>query len=518
MNEYYLAVDIGASSGRHILAHMEQGKMLLEEMYRFPNQMVEKDGEQCWDVERLFAEIIAGMRACADAGKIPVSMGIDTWGVDFVLLDEKGERIGNAVAYRDKRTEGVEGDVYRVIPEEELYRRTGIQRQSYNTIYQLMALKRTKGEELERARKLLMVPDYFHYLLTGVAANEYTIATTSQLVSPVTKQWDTKLIEALGLNAEIFQEIRQPGSFLGELREEIQAQVGFCCKVVLPAAHDTGSAVMAVPVCMDKEESGAEPDSTEKDAAMPGADSAEKDAAMPGADSAEKDAAMPGADSAGETASDTLYISSGTWSLLGTELSGADCSVRSMTHNFTNEGGYGYRFRYLKNIMGLWMIQSVKRELGGEHSFGEICTMAAKAKIDSVVDCNSDRFLNPKSMAGEVQDACRESRQRVPEGLGEVAAVIYRSLAECYAQAIEELEEITGKHYGEIHIVGGGSNADYLNQLTADAAKRKVYAGPTEATAIGNAMAQMLADGVWGNLASARDAVFHSFPMRSFVP
>ncbi|MDE7212162.1 MAG: rhamnulokinase, partial [Lachnospiraceae bacterium] len=413
---------------------------------------------------------------------------------------------GNAVAYRDKRTEGVEGDVYRVIPEEALYRRTGIQSPSYNTSYQLMALKRTKGEELERARKLLMVPDYFHYLLTGVAANEYTIATTSQLVSPVTKQWDTKLIEALGLNTEIFQEIRQPGSFLGELREEIQAQVGFCCKVVLPAAHDTGSAVMAVPVCMDKGKSGAEPDSEENDAAMPGADSAEKNAAM------------PRTDNAGETASDTLYISSGTWSLLGTELTGADCSVRSMTHNFTNEGGYGYRFRYLKNIMGLWMIQSVKRELGGGHSFGEICAMAAKAQIDSVVDCNSDRFLNPKSMAGEVQDACRESGQRVPEGLGEVAAVIYRSLAECYAQAIEELEEITGKHYEEIHIVGGGSNADYLNQLTADAAKRKVYAGPTEATAIGNAMAQMLADGVWGNLASARDAVFHSLPMRCFVP
>lgn len=468
MDKYYLAVDIGASSGRHILAHMEQGKLVLEEIYRFPNQMVEKDGELCWDVQRLFEEIKTGMRACADAGKIPVSMGIDTWGVDFVLLDENGERIGNAVAYRDKRTQGVEGDVYQVIPEEELYRRTGIQRQSYNTIYQLMALKRTKGEELRRAKKLLMIPDYFHYLLTGVAANEYTIATTSQLVSPVTKQWDTQLIGALGLDAGMFQEIRLPGSFLGELTKEIQEQVGFCCRVVLPAAHDTGSAVMAVPV------------------------------------------------HAGGR--DTLYISSGTWSLLGTELPAADCSMRSRAHNFTNEGGYAYRFRYLKNIMGLWMIQSVKREIGGEHSFGEICAMAAQQSIASVVDCNADRFLNPENMTKEVQDACRESGQKVPEGLGEVAAVIYGSLAKCYAQAIGELEEITGRHYPQIHIVGGGSNADYLNQLTADAAKREVLAGPTEATAIGNVAAQMLADGVWENLAQARDCIADSFSLCRFVP
>ncbi len=442
----------------------------MEEIHRFPNRMFEKDGELCWDVEQLFREIRAGMRTCADAGKIPVSMGIDTWGVDFVLLDANGERIGNAVAYRDKRTDGVDKWVYQVVPEQELYRRTGIQKQNFNTIYQLMALQRKRRKELEQAKALLMIPDYFHYLLTGIMASEYTIATTSQLINPETKQWDRELIEALGFDGKIFKEIRQPGSILGELKEEIKEEVGFNCKAVLPAEHDTASAVMAVPIC--KEESEAS----------------------------------------------ILYISSGTWSLLGTELFTADCSEQSRIYNFTNEGGYDYRFRYLKNIMGLWMIQSVKREIGADYSFAEICTMAEGRQITSVVDCDAQRFLSPENMTREIRKACEESGQQVPQDLAETAAVIYHSLALCYAQAAQKLEELTGKQFSQIHIIGGGSNADYLNQLTAQVAGICVLAEPTEATAIGNAIAQMIADGVWEDLAEARECVYRSFSVRRFLP
>ncbi len=464
MEQYYLAIDIGASSGRHILAHMEDGRMVLEEVHRFPNGMTEQDGTMVWDVDRLFSEIKAGMKKCGELGKAPVSVGIDTWGVDFVLLDEQGQRIGSAAAYRDGRTKGMDGEVYQVISEEELYQRTGIQKQLFNTVYQLMALKKQKPHELAAAKTLLMIPDYFQYLLTGRAASEYTNATTGQLVNPGTKQWDWELIEKLGYPREIFLPLSMPGTVLGDLREEIQAQVGYNCKVVLPATHDTGSAVMAVP-------------------------------------------------SNGE---DTLYISSGTWSLMGTELKEANCSAESRAHNLTNEGGYDYRFRYLKNIMGLWMIQSVKKEIGGGLGFGEICEMAAKSDIVSIVDCNDDRFLAPANMTEEVKAACRESGQTVPETLAEVAAVIYNSLAKCYAQTIREIEEITGKKYDRIHIVGGGANADYLNRLTARETGVPVYAGPTEATAIGNLAAQMISGGALKDLADARECVFRSFPIAEY--
>ena len=464
MSQYYLAVDIGASSGRHILAHMEDGKMVLEEVHRFPNGMVEKDGELVWEAERLFAEIKAGMKKCKELGKIPVSVGIDTWGVDFVLLDKEGNRIGNAVAYRDSRTKGMDEEVYKIIPEDELYARTGIQKQMFNTIYQLMALKIKKPEQLAQAETLLMVPDYFHYLLSGVAATEYTEATTGQLVSPTTKDWDMELIERLGYPKHIFQKMVTPGTVLGDLTKEVQEEVGYNCKVVLPATHDTGSAVMAVP----------------------------------------------------SNQQDTLYISSGTWSLMGTELLEANCSPESKANNLANEGGYDYRFRYLKNIMGLWMIQSVKKEIGGELGFGEICEMASKSTITSIVDCNDDRFLAPKNMTKEVQAACEESGQTVPETLADVAAVIYNSLAQCYAKTIKQIEEITGKNYDRIHIVGGGANADYLNRLTAKATGVTVYAGPTEATAIGNLTAQMIADGVVKDLWGARECVFNSFPIAKY--
>lgn len=465
MDKYYLAIDIGASSGRHILSHMENGKIVLEEVYRFPNGMEEHEGRKVWNVDGLFEEIKTGMKKCGELGKIPVSVGIDTWAVDFVLLDQNDERIGDAVAYRDERTKNMDEKVYELIAEKELYGRTGIQKQIFNTIYQLMALKTKEPEALRTASKLLMIPDYFHFLLTGRAVTEYTNATTTQLINAQSKEWDEELIQKLGYPVSIFQQIRTPGTVLGSLKEDIAKEIGYTCEVVLPATHDTGSAVAAVPVAEDEEEN-------------------------------------------------VLYISSGTWSLMGTELREADCSEESRQHNLTNEGGYQYRFRYLKNIMGLWMIQSVKKEIGGGLGFGEICEAASKCGIASIVDCNDDRFLAPADMTAEVQAACRESGQREPEGIAEVAAVIYNSLAKCYADAKKEIETMTGKSYGSIHIIGGGANADYLNRLTAKATGKKVLAGPVEATAIGNLAVQMIADGVLGSLQDARKCIRESFPIK----
>lgn len=465
MEQYYLAIDIGASSGRHILGHMEDGKMVLEEIYRFPNGMTEENGQRCWNVKALFRAILEGMKKCKKAGKSPVSMGIDTWAVDFVLLDKENKMLGDAVGYRDSRTAGMDEKVYEIIPEEKLYERTGIQKQIFNTIYQLMAVKSNNPEILEHAETMLMIPEYFNYLLTGEKASEYTNATTTQLVSPETKDWDYELIEMLGYPKQIFQKIKKPGTVLGNLTKEIQKEVGFDCEVVLPATHDTGSAVMAVPTNEDN----------------------------------------------------IIYISSGTWSLMGTELKQADCSPESRLHNFTNEGGYAYRFRYLKNIMGLWMIQSVRHEYDDKYGFAEICQMAEEAKdFPSRVDANDECFLSPESMIEEVKDYCRRTGQKVPETLGEIATVIYTSLAECYAKTAKELEEMTGRTFSRIHVVGGGSNAGYLNELTARATGKEVHAGPGEATAIGNITAQMLKAEEFKSIEEARTTIHESFGIKVY--
>ena len=464
MEKYYLAVDIGASSGRHMLASMKDGKMQLEEVYRFPNGMDNKNGTLCWDVDRLITEIKNGLKKCKEIGKIPVSMGIDTWGVDYVLLDKNDNILGDTVGYRDSRTEGMDEKVYEVIPQDDLYARTGIQKQIFNTIYQLMAVKESHPEYLEQAETILMIPDYFNFLLTGVKMNEYTEATTGQLISPKTNDWDYELIDMLGYNSRMFRPVSMPGTVVGDFTENVQKEVGFNCTVVLPATHDTGSAVLAVPTNDD----------------------------------------------------DAVYISSGTWSLMGIERKEADCSMESMKANFTNEGGYDHRFRYLKNIMGLWMIQSVKKEFTEDLSFAEICEMASKETIPSIVDCNDDCFLAPESMIEAVQKFCCDTDQPVPETVGEISSVIYNSLAKCYGDTVEEIEAITGKKYSTIYVVGGGSNAGYLNELTAKYTGRKVSAGPSEATAIGNIIVQMLHDGVFASLPEARTCVKESFDVKMY--
>ncbi len=465
---HYLAVDIGASSGRHILGSIENGKMTVEEIYRFPNGMIEKDGHKYWDTEALFKHILAGMKKCAEIGKIPASMGIDTWAVDYALIGKDGELVCPVYGYRDSRTEKIDKEVYERIPLDELYARTGIQKQPFNTIYQLAAALKEEPESLEKAEMMLMIPDYFHYLLTGCAVTEYTNASTTQLLDPGKYDWDLELIERVGIPKHLFTKIAEPGTVLGDLKKEIADEVGFNCKVVLPATHDTGSAVVAVP--------------------------------------------------AGDSDDyNTLYISSGTWSLMGTELMKADTSAESMERNLTNEGGYEHRFRYLKNIMGLWMIQSAKAELVPDMSYGELCEAASKETIRSIIPANDGRFLSPANMTEEVKAACRESGQQIPETPAQVAAVIYNSLAACYAETLREIEEMTGKHYDCIHVIGGGSNADYLNRITAKACERTVFAGPSEATAIGNLLVQMIAGGEVKGLKEARKLVFDSFDIREYA-
>lgn len=459
MGAFYAAVDIGASSGRLMLGSVDGGRMQLEEIHRFYNGLKEMDGHMCWDTQYLFNEIKTGLKKCKELGKIPSTIGVDTWGVDFVLLDENDQLIGQAVGYRDSRNEGMDKEVYKIISEPDLYARTGIQKASFNTIYQLMAVKKQNPEQLEKAKTLLMMPDYMHFLLTGQKAQEYTNATTGQLINPETKDWDFELIEMLGYPKEIFQKVMVPGTSLGYFRPEIEKEVGFNCEVILPATHDTGSAVLAVP-------------SNEKN---------------------------------------TLYISSGTWSLMGVEAMKADCSKESHALNFTNEGGYDYRFRYLKNIMGLWMIQNVKKELNDEFSFAQLCDMAESSNCDSIVDCNDELFLAPASMMDAVKKFCKDSNQAVPETPADYARVIYHSLAVCYKKTLDEIESIQKVKYNTLFVVGGGSNAVYLNKLTAKETGLTVSAGPGEATAIGNIMVQMLAKGEFNSLEEARASVAQSF-------
>ena len=464
---YYLAIDIGASSGRHILGSLENGQLNLEEIYRFENGMKKKEGHLVWDTKYLFHEILEGIKKCKEINKIPKSIAIDTWAVDYVLLDENDEVIGDVYGYRDSRTKGMDEEVYKHITPERLYRFSGIQKQSFNTIYQLMADKIQRPKELEKAKTFLMLPDYFQFLLTGKKKSEYTNATSTQLVKVNTRKWNRKLMADLGIPKDMFLRLSETGQYTGKIRPAIREIVGFNANVVMCASHDTASAVMSVP----------------------------------------------------EISGNGIYISSGTWSLMGVESEKVINTEKSMNENFTNEGGYEYRYRYLKNIMGLWMIQSVRHELDDKYSFAELCEMAEECKtFPSRVDVNSDEFLAPESMIDAIKEYCKKTNQQIPEQIGEIATVIYQSLAESYGQTVKEIEENTGRTYEAIYIVGGGSNAEYLNKLTANARGKTVYAGPLEATAIGNIMAQAIRDEQIENLTEARKCVMNSFQIKKYQP
>lgn len=461
---YYLAIDIGASSGRCILGHIEDKKLILNTIHRFENGVKKMDGHLCWDYLYLFNEIKNGLRKCYEIDCIPHSIAIDTWGVDFVLLDENENMLGQSVAYRDQRTEGMDDLLRNSISEEELYRKTGIQKQLFNSIYQLLAIKKDHPEYIEQANDFLMVPDFLNFLLTGQKVNEYTNATTTQLMNCESNTWDEALLEIIG-NKTMFKPIHEAGYNLGNLRKEIVDKIGYDTKVVLVASHDTASAVLALPYADE----------------------------------------------------DSLYISSGTWSLMGTMVKKAITSKVSQVKNFTNSGGVNNEFLYLKNIMGLWLIQEVNREFNRCYSYEQWCEMASTSTIESLIDCQNHRFVSPSSMVQEIQNYCKETNQDVPKEPKDIAAVVYRSLAKSYQQILKEFEQLSGKKISNLQIVGGGSQADFLNKITAIETGCRVSAGPIEGTAIGNLILQMMSANEIETLKSSKELIRNTFEIKEYM-
>ena len=458
---YYLAVDIGASSGRHILGKFENGKLELKEIYRFDNGAEKVGDKLVWNIEKLFSNIVAGIKECKKLGVTPYSVGVDTWGVDYALLDANNNIIGEVYSYRDDRTLNMTEKSQEVVSFNELYSHTGIQHAVFNTVYQLYADK--LSGKLDKAEKFLTVPDYMHYRLSGVMVNEYSNASTTALLNAENRSWDYELIEKYGFPKKIFQKIVDPGTVLGRFTKEIIDEVGFDAYVVVPASHDTASAVMAVPANTDK----------------------------------------------------PLYISSGTWSLLGTELKKPITNENALNFNMTNEGGFEKTIRFLKNITGMWLIQSIKKELKGAYSYDDLMNMAIEVNdFGSIVDVNDKRFLAPVSMIEAVKSYCVDYNLKVPNTIGEVMNVVYRSLACLYAKTIKGLEAVTGETYSALNIVGGGSKDGYLNRLAKEYTGKKVYVGPTEGTAVGNLLAQAISSKEVENLLGGRQIVINSFGIK----
>lgn len=463
----YLAIDIGASSGRHIAAWLEDGRIVTREVYRFPNGGSMVNGHLCWDIEGLEGHVVAGLKAAVAQGCKPDYVGIDTWGVDFILLDKAGKRLGDAVAYRDSRTEGMDAALEQVMPFPVHFGLCGIARQPFNTVYQMMAVLKEHPEYAAEADDFLMMPEYLSYILTGKKAHEWTNCTTGALCNADSGTWSEIIRTAAGIPERWFRTpLTRPGTVLGPLTEDIAREVGCQMTVILPATHDTGSAYMAVP--------------------------------------AKDDGAA--------------FLSSGTWSLLGTELPGPVTTEAARNAGFTNEGGYGGTTRFLKNIMGMWMLQCIHKETGKAHSFAEMAQMAADSAYPAWVDAADNRFLAPESMLEEVKTALRDAGAPEPADLGDVLRAVTMGLAVCYDKSIREMSEITGKTFTSINIVGGGSANVVLNQMTADVTGLPVYAGPTEGTALGNLAAQMIADGVFASLADFRKALPASFEIKEYLP
>lgn len=454
MNTYYLAIDIGASSGRHIIGYIENEKLCLEEIYRFDNNIKNDNGTLVWDIAQLFSQVKEGIRKCGEMGKAPKTIAIDTWGVDYVLLDENKKEIMPAVSYRDSRTEESSKAVAEIISQAELYSRTGIQKQVFNTVYQLYADK--LSGKLSKSRHFLMMPEYLSFKLTGEIRNEYTNATTTNLVNAHSKQWDKYIFDKLGLPADIFCELSLPGTVVGNLTDEVKNEVGFDSRVILCTSHDTASAVAACPI-----DDG------------------------------------------------SVYISSGTWSLIGTENTQPVLGENALRANFANEGGIEYRFRFLKNIMGMWLLQSIRRNINKELSYDEMMYRAVSSNFRGKIDPNASDFLAPENMIEAVRNYLGEPD--LP--LCDVLSSVYHSLADSYRKAIEEIESISGKQIKSVHIVGGGSKDRYLNKLTAEYTGKTVYTGLMEATATGNIISQIMYDKKI-SLTQAREIIKKTFNVK----
>lgn len=449
---YYLAIDIGASSGRHILSHIENERLVLEEIYRFDNNLTQSKNGLVWDIDSLFAEVLCGIKKCKEIGKIPKSIAIDTWGVDYVLLDESRKEIKPCFCYRDDRTNAVIDEVESFVSPARLYEKTGIQKQNFNTIYQLYADK--KSGKLQNAKYFLMMPEYLSFKLTGVCKNEYTNATTTGLVNAKTKAWDTQIIHALGLTEDFFKPLFLPSSLVGDLSADIQKAVGFYCAVLFAPSHDTASAVCACPM-----------------------------------------------------QDDDLYISSGTWSLIGTEITKPILNDNAKQLNFTNEGGIDYRFRFLKNYMGMWLFQNIRRNLNKSMTYDEMMELAKNCGEHKYFNVNDSTLVAPKNMIDAI------GRLIGSDDLGLILNSAYHSLAKSYSEAVAEIEAVTGKRFNAIHIVGGGCQDKYLNALTRDYTNKSVTAGPIEATATGNIVSQIMRDKKIP-LAKARDLIKNSFDIK----
>ena len=461
VHTYYLAIDLGASSGRLILGWLEDGIISIEEVHRFPNGPLKRDGQLVWDVDSLFGQIKTGLKRCAETGRIPASIGVDTWGVDFVLLDADDNRLGEAVSYRDNRTAGMDAEVLSIVDEVELYRRTGIERLIFNSIYQLYAVKKQQPELFARARTFLTMPDYLNFLLTGVKRNEYTEASTTQLIDAARRDWDWELLDTLGFPRDMFQEVARPGAALGGLRPALREELGFDARVMLPPCHDTEAAILALP------------------------------------------------DASGRV----IYLNSGTWSLMGVERDAPDCREECLRAAFSNEGGYGDRICFHKNIMGLWIVQRIRGELEPKPGYEKTYAMAERGQCSAIIDVNAPEFLAPENMSEAIRAHCHRTKQEVPANAEALLACAYNSLAESYAATTREIERLTDRTYPVIQIMGGGCRDRLLNRLTGERTGKAINAGPVEATAIGNIMAQMLADGLFPSLDEARKTVGKSFGM-----
>ena len=452
---YCLAIDIGASSGRHILGSYTGGKLVCEEIYRFENGFVEQNGTFVWDTNELANNVIAGIAKCKELGKIPDTVAIDTWGVDYVLLDKDLKEIYPAVAYRDSRTDKSIPEVEKIISFEDLYKITGTQKLVYNTVYQLYCDKMTG--KLENAEHFLMIPDYLNFRLTGVVKNEYTNASTTALLNAEQKNWDEGLLDMLGIKKSIFKTPELPGTVVGNFTEEIKNKVGFDSTVILSPSHDTASAVAACPVD-DK----------------------------------------------------SVYISSGTWSIVGTENLNAVTTPEALAANFSNEGGIDYRYRFLKNIMGMWLFQNIRRELDKKYTYDEMMEMAMASNYKKLIDPTDNAFLAPKSMLTAIRTYLGEPNLEI----GDVLSSVYHSLATSYDKVVKEIESVSGKTVDRVSIVGGGCRDRYLNKLTREYTGKTVTAGPVEATATGNLMSQLIYLDKDLDLAKARQMIINSFDIK----
>jgi rhamnulokinase len=471
MAKRILAFDLGAESGRGVLGLFDGRKLRLEVVHRFPNGPVRTLETMHWDVLRLYGEMLTTLRRCAAEYAEIASLGVDTWGVDFGLLGRGGTLLGNPRHYRDPHTEGIMEQAFAKVPRAEIFRQTGLQFMRFNSLFQLLALQRDRSPLLDVAENLLFMPDLFNYFFTGMKVNEFTNATTSQIYDPMARRWAYSLVKSFELPGRILGTIVNPGTVLGPLRTAVATDTGMKpIPVIAPATHDTGSAIAAVPALGNS----------------------------------------------------WAYISSGTWSLMGAELPAPLINDKALEYNFTNEGGVAGTIRFLKNIMGLWLVQECRRAWEREaktYNYEDLTRLAEKAPaFVSLVNPDDPSFILPANMPQALADFCRKTNQPPPVEPGAVVRCALESLALRYRWVLERLEELLGRKLETIHVVGGGCQNTLLCQFTADACNRPVLPGPVEATAIGNILVQAIGLGIVNSIAEAREVVRNSFEVRTFTP